>query len=561
MKYLEQIAISVIRLVSVIMLTILCVFSMFNTTFLKDIEEHSFFLDDNPLVHLVAVFFVIVLAIGMTSIVTKYRNVIKQELTTRMLGCSFLIGVGWILISQVESVGDSLAIFSVANDLHNGDLSEFGRGGYMYMCPNQEGIVLFCYFLQAIAGKNNFLLFQFLNVCALVISQWAIYKIVEFFTKNMKLAMAVLMAEICFVPAIIYTSFTYGTLLGFAGITLAVWNACRFIQTKNLRYVLFATIAMAFSIFFKSNNLICLIAMVLMGVVYACKNCNWKTILFPVLMVIGYLLISWGTDEILDNLTGDLARDNTFSAMAYIEMGLQESYMAPGWFNGYAYEVCSENNFDEAQYSTVINEDMRESLTYFANNPDYAYDFFSKKIISQWCEPTFQSMWIVLVRESLLEQTSIIRYWMVAPYSGANILVRQVLNIFQTIIYFGALMWVLRSRKSNIFSWIGMVMVIGGFLFHTMWEAKAQYALNYFLLLIPYSVVGLYYLAKSIVKLKDSEQRMLLLKGIKGDRKHLIEMGVFVTLMLIICGILICNGVSFANEEDILNYNLFMIYS
>jgi hypothetical protein len=39
---------------------------------------------------------------------------------------------------------------------------------------------------------------------------------------------------------------------------------------------------------------------------------------------------------------------------------------------------------------------------------------------------------------------------------------------------------------------------LGGFFFHLMWEAKAQYMFSYFVLLIPYAVLGFYSLAVEI---------------------------------------------------------------
>ena len=38
---------------------------------------------------------------------------------------------------------------------------------------------------------------------------------------------------------------------------------------------------------------------------------------------------------------------------------------------------------------------------------------------------------------------------------------------------------------------IGMIIVIGGFLFHTLWEVKAIYLYQYFMYLLPYAAAGL----------------------------------------------------------------------
>lgn len=39
--------------------------------------------------------------------------------------------------------------------------------------------------------------------------------------------------------------------------------------------------------------------------------------------------------------------------------------------------------------------------------------------------------------------------------------------------------------------YMGMIAVLGGFLFHMVWEANSRYIFPYFLLLLPYAALGL----------------------------------------------------------------------
>ena len=560
MKYIEKLAINVVKTTSIIMLTILFIYSIFNTVFLYDIEEHCFFLEDSLIMHIIGIICVLLATIVVYRIFEKVWTYIREEHALILLGFSFLLGMGWILLSQAKPTGDSMYIFEIANSLHAGDTIEFTQGAYMYFCPNQKGIVLFCYFLQMLAGTHNYLFFQFLNVCALVISQWFIYKIVLYISENLKLSMLILLTEVCFLPAIMYTSFTYGTMLGFVCVAGAIWLSCKFWKEKKVCHMVFASMLMALSVWLKSNYLICLIGLLLVSIVYALKNTDWKTILFPIVIVIFYLMVLGTSEAVLDELTGGLSRENAFIATAYIEMGLQESTRAPGWFNGYAYKVVQDNDYHKELYEEAVNEDLKESISNFIENPDYAYSFFAQKIISQWCEPTFQSMWIVLVRESLLEQTSILRYWLVAPYSGANILLRDVLNVFQTLIYFGALIYALFEKRKNIIDWTGLIIVLGGFLFHIMWEGKAQYTINYFMLLIPYGIIGLYYLTKRMNALLNDRRTVFPSAESRTIGRREIKAFMLPMMVVVIMVILIIAGVSFANVDDIIYYNNFMIF-
>lgn len=560
MKYIEELAVSVIRGVSMIILTILLCYSMFNTTFLKDTEEYSYFLADSPLKHL-AVIAAVLAGMAVLYHIFKKQNFEGKESWAKILFIAVLVfGTGWVLISQAKPISDSSAVFAVAAQLHEGDYSAFWQGGYLYHCPNQKGLVLFLYFLQTIVGKNNYLCFQILNVAALALCQWYLYKIVLFFSKNRNLALLVYLAEVCFFPSILYTSFTYGTILGLTFVTAALWLVCCYLEQEKLRCLAAAAVCMALSTVFKSNYLICVVAIVLISMVSFCKKPKLKSLLVPCFFLLSYFAVSFSVEETLGYLTEDFSRENCFSAAAYVEMGLQESYMAPGWFNAYVYDVCRENNYEKEVYDAVIKEDLKERISYFAEHPKEAYSFFARKTISQWCEPTFQSMWIILVRESLLEETSLLRYWLVAPYSGMNILLRGVLNYVQTLVYFGALVYVLREKKAGIYSWSGLVIMLGGFLFHTFWEAKPQYTFSYFLLLIPYGVAGLCMLAKQLAAVCKKGQLAVCMQDNRMNKKKCVHLCLTAAvILLLILGLWIC-GVAFENPQDSLHYQSFLIH-
>jgi hypothetical protein len=69
-----------------------------------------------------------------------------------------------------------------------------------------------------------------------------------------------------------------------------------------------------------------------------------------------------------------------------------------------------------------------------------------------------------------------------------------VFNVLQTILYAGMLLYVLEQWRNpaqcSVFGMVFAVMMIGAFIFFTVWEAKQQYAVPYHYLTIPYSVMG-----------------------------------------------------------------------
>ena len=175
---------------------------------------------------------------------------------------------------------------------------------------------------------------------------------------------------------------------------------------------------------------------------------------------------------------------------AWVEMGLQEGSRGPGWYNGYNVSVFAGNDDDTEKTKEAIREDLMDTITQFAAQPEEAADFFLRKAQSIWAEPTFQSLWIQEVKggswllpgmtDSLLKEGGLL-----------NRLYLGECNWFQTFIYMGAFLFLLfAGRKLRWEQLIPAVIFIGGFLFHMAWEGKGQYTICYFILLIPYAYAG-----------------------------------------------------------------------
>jgi len=66
-----------------------------------------------------------------------------------------------------------------------------------------------------------------------------------------------------------------------------------------------------------------------------------------------------------------------------------------------------------------------------------------------------------------------------------------ILNRVQSIIWLGAIFWIIFNYKnSEPYCVLFLLEFVGGFIFHIAWEVKAQYALPYVVMIIPYCVKG-----------------------------------------------------------------------
>lgn len=78
-----------------------------------------------------------------------------------------------------------------------------------------------------------------------------------------------------------------------------------------------------------------------------------------------------------------------------------------------------------------------------------------------------------------------------------------MLDVLQSILYFGTLLFLIFDRKKRDLKKAGFIICfLGGFLLHFFWEAKCEYALLYYLMLYPYSIEGYRATLKTLTKMR-----------------------------------------------------------
>lgn len=191
---------------------------------------------------------------------------------------------------------------------------------------------------------------------------------------------------------------------------------------------------------------------------------------------------------LLGSVTGGIY-DNGIPSVSWIAMGLKEG-VAPGWFNGDPIVDYEKTGYSAELLAQSAKSSIRASLKSFSDNPEYAVSFFGRKIASMWNNPTFEGFQIVInvSTEASLE------YWMKdILYNGgiANTILTLALNIFQSVYWFGILLFLIFcGRDKKISKAVMLIMFVGAFIFHIFWEAKSQYAVLFFVPMLPYAVRG-----------------------------------------------------------------------
>lgn len=302
---------------------------------------------------------------------------------------------------------------------------------------------------------------------------------------------------------------------------------------RMLRQILFtgfgSILFLTLSVMLRKNSLIPIIAVLLVLLFEALRpGRNGKMRLGLLIMAVCLAVTSVGILPLVQKCYEKKA-GNTLSsgvtAMSYLAMGMQEASRGCGWYNGFNIDTYDTAGMDTAIANEISRLAIDERLTYFREHPGYTADFYLHKHLSQWADGTYAS------RQATL-----------ATYGGRSAFFKEVYegslsggyiewcNAWQNVLYLGVLVFCIDSlkkrRKSKVvghmadqtagytagctadhmadqhgadwhgadrlYIYVGLIAVLGGFLFHTFWEANSRYIFSYSLLLMPYCGAGVY---------------------------------------------------------------------
>lgn len=168
-------------------------------------------------------------------------------------------------------------------------------------------------------------------------------------------------------------------------------------------------------------------------------------------------------------------------------LGLDENKeMFDGWWKKDALLLFAEAGFDSTTAHYIMLERVIDRVRYMLSEPGNAISFFARKNAAQWNNSDFEAFFVNNVPASI-KNANMFR-WLLSEQGAATI--SPIFNRMHFIILFGVVLFLFTKDRKSYVSLFYSVTVIGGFIFHTVWEGKSQYTLPYFMLLIPLSTVG-----------------------------------------------------------------------
>lgn len=494
-------------------------------------NEIATIMPDNWVLH-------IVICIFTTAVICilKSTNYIKQISSDdfkskykilRILSFFILLSLSilWVLFSHIQMEFDPLLCYYCASDIRGGVYDTFCAGGYLNRCINQLGFVWLIRVLMVFFEKNTVIVFQLINAISLTFFYFFLSRIA--YSEHLKInkdifILIIYILGIIFSPLIYLCSLFYGNILGLSLSTAAIYYVLKYYHTNRPHLFLFALILSFLSTAIKMNYLIFGIAIIIVGLVKSISNCaifcfDRKSLILQFLFPILLAIVLFSQSAIITSFTEKMCNvnlnDSGYHPYSHIAMGLQgeEDNENPGWWNSYIELSYIESGYSNTKNREIALNSIKKSIANFKDNPQLFASFLYRKINSQWNCPEFGMDYYIV--SSFQNNTSTDVLGLIRSYFGSYHQ-SSFLNIFQTFLLFGTLFYTIIEFNHFDDSTVLLLVFVGGFLFHSFWEAKAIYALPYYSLIIPFSISGYYSLASLMLTLfnkqKDSSKHNFL---------------------------------------------------
>ena len=459
-----------------------------------------------------------------------------------------------VLVIRGNATNDALQLDEIMQAFSRGDYSSLQEGGYLFVYPFQVTYVLIGQVIQALCGPSNYLVYQLLNVVSILCNLYFLYQITwELFHDRSVCAVMQLLSMGCWFYYV-FATFIYADLWSFAVQSAAFLLEIRYLNRRRLRDIIGAGICIAAATLLKTNCYVALIAMILillMDAVKAAVSAAAGTaasgnaggsgntagtaaagnaeasgnagalILRAVLLGVMFVVLTKGAQSAVNFGTARAAgiekMPEGVPSAAYFAMGMEETEGKYGWYNGRNVGLFRDAGYDREQTVLDARETMKASIGEFQNSKRYLIRFYAGKFLSQWGDPTCVSM-----RE--MEETR--RHTGELPKlvdslifgTGSRIL-QWGMNVTHSLIYLGLTIYLLsvtgsalrRKQKLRMPAQNGqqaqkqgqhlhtvsepeillVLFLVGGMLFHQIWEASGRYTMRYYLTMLPLAAWGI----------------------------------------------------------------------
>ena len=503
--------------IGIIFLVIVVLLNIFLTANL-DASEHIT-ISFNNIFYIIGLIITGLIIYFASSALNKYlykdekKKKLRKILFISAISIYIIADILWTILVRAPIVGDQVHVNSMGQLFYRGydeaiinsnTYAGIPLGEYI-QAYNQQIPQAFLYSLFfRLIHIDEFGTPRALNVIAIIIILVAIYKIGNMISKSHKVNKVRLMVLfLTFLSLPMLSTFVYGDIPSLAFALLSVYYMMKFVDYLNnkdrnvninnpgaivvkekmskylgVKYFTLATIFSMIAYMFRMNSLIFVIATVIYLLFNLFTKITSKTakenIINGVVIVL-YALVSIVPAQIVNDYyinKYDLDKSKAYPNISYILMGMSESWRENGWYNEDIGEPALKNpETSKEEYADRI----KDRLTYFSQDMGYTFRFYTMKLASMWAENTYSAVRLNLLNESEDDYLNVVKDPLTF-YQKALLILTCVCVIIVLI----------QNRKNLSVNVIYLLLIfMGGFAFHIIWEAKSRYIIPYIVVLIP----------------------------------------------------------------------------
>ena len=407
------------------------------------------------------------------------------------------------------------------------------------------GYGVFFGIIYKIIGIADPIVIRYINVISIALITFMLYKITDIIYKYERRNKIVILFSLLFIQFPLLSTFVYGDIIGLMFVLIAVYQTlCVIKKEKNkILHSVFAGISMGFAILVRTNYSIFLIATIIYLVFNIIKEIikikydkenidNIKSNIIKIIFgIIIICILSISPMNIIkkymeSKYPDDIVLNRSHPLVSYLLMGARTKidYASHGWWsaeiielwNKYIGENTAKTKEELRTYLETVKKDGSgfeklkkeqwkeyfELIKNYIKKPNTMFDFYSEKILSMWTETTFQSIWTndVMFRMKIYDAKVLGRTSKELYFGNTREIYQEYCKALIILIYFGAFIEIvnnirnLNKRKQkynvddkllNIEKLYLVIIFLGGFAFHILWEAKSRYIIPYVIILFP----------------------------------------------------------------------------
>ena len=480
----------IFAVIGIIFLTIVIMLNIFFTAFL-DASEHIT-INNNNILYVLGLILVGIAIYFLTNFINKIlykddrRKKLRKWLFIGVIGIYIIADILWTIFVRPPIVGDQVHVacmgrlFARGYDeeiLQSMTYANISLKDYM-QAYNQQIPQAFIYglFFKLIHFDGIGVL-RVLNVFSVIVIVAAIYKIGNILSKRYKVNKVLLVTLIAtFISVPMLSTFIYGDLPSLAFSLFCVYYMMKYTEYKKLKFAIIASIFSMFSYMMRMNSLIFIIATVIYLLFNLFNKIITKTAkenIINLIVIIAYIIISIIPSQLVNNYyinKYDLDKSKTYPTISYFLLAMEEGPRGNGWYNEGIGEPALKN--PQGIKEEYINR-IKERLEYFSQNLGYTFNFYTKKLASMWTENTYAA-----IRNNTSKENDPLEN-LIAPLT----FYQKVLLILSCVC---SIIILIQNRKNLSPELIYLLLIfMGGFAFHIIWEAKSRYIIPYIVVLIP----------------------------------------------------------------------------